>query len=334
MTLLDPTRFPRFELLHGPTPIERLARLEARLGARVRLSVKRDDLTPVGGGGNKLRKLEYLLGRGLADGVDTVLTVGGVQSNHARSTAAAAARAGLACELWLSRQVPRTGEDYERSGNVLLDGIFGAKTQFLAADQDPLAHAQARAEHLRGEGRRVLLVPTGGSTALGCLGYVQCTSEIVEQSAALGVAFDRICVANGSAGTHAGLAAGHAALGLDATRVRSYTVLADTATAVARTTALARETLALLGSPASMLDVDVDGTQRGDAYGVPTEAMVHAVRLLAETEGLLLDPVYSGKAFAGVIADIRAGRFDGQHVLFVMTGGTPSLYAYRSVFEA
>jgi L-cysteate sulfo-lyase len=166
--LIDPTRFPQFPLAGGPTPIQRLARLEAQLGDAlrgVRLYAKRDDHMPLGGGGgNKLRKLEFLIGQALAGGADTLITMGGLQSNHARLTAAAAARAGLACELMLARPVPRADVDYERNGNVLLDGIFGAKVHDFHGAVDTLALAEERALALRGEGRLASVIPTGGST--------------------------------------------------------------------------------------------------------------------------------------------------------------------------
>jgi len=337
--LIDPSRFPQFPLVGGPTPIQRLARLEAQLGDAlrgVRLFVKRDDHMPLGGGGNKLRKLEFLVGRALADGADTLITMGGLQSNHARLTAAAAARAGLACELMLARPVPRGDLDYERNGNVLLDGILGAKVHDFHGAVDTLALAGERALALRGEGRQASVIPTGGSTPLGSLGYVLCAQEIDAQSRELGVEFDAVVLANGSSATHAGLAAGFAALGRGASLVRSYAVLYDEAKTLGVTRELARGALALLQSEARIADEDirVDGSHRGEGYGIPTAGMMGAVRLAARTEGLLLDPVYSGKAFAGLLADIRAGRYAaGQNLLFVMTGGAPGLFAYRPAFE-
>jgi len=341
--LIDPTLFPQFPLVGGPTPIQRLDRLEAQLGDAlhgVRLFVKRDDHMPLGGGGNKLRKLEFLVGRALADGADTLITMGGLQSNHARLTAAAAARAGLACELMLARPVPRDDADYERNGNVLLDGIFGAKVHDFHGAVDTLALAEERARVLRGEGRHASVIPTGGSTSLGSLGYVQCAQEITAQSQSLGVAFDAVVLANGSSGTHAGLAAGFAAMGQGASIVRSYAVLYDEGKTLDATRKLAREALALInggkGGLARIADEDIriDGSHRGTGYGIPTDGMMAAVRLMARTEGLLLDPVYSGKAFAGLLADIQAGRYAaGQNVLFVMTGGAPGLFAYRTAFE-
>jgi L-cysteate sulfo-lyase len=329
-------RFPREQLLEMPTPIHRLSRLERTLGADVRVYVKRDDLAMLGGGGNKLRKLEYLLGDAVAQGCDTFITTGGLQSNHARLSAAAAARTGISCELFLTRVVPRDDEDYRRNGNVLLDGLFGARIHELPGDADALAAAHARAQELRASGRRPYVVGMGGSSPIGCLGYVHAAAELLGQEDAMDRRFAQIVVPNGSGGTHAGLVAGFAALGHDPSRIRSFAVLADTDRTHRDTLSIARNTLDLIGG-ANIEDrqIVVSGDQLGPGYGIPTSAMKQAVRLLARTEGLLLDPVYSGKAFAGLLADIRAGVFpDGSAVLFIMTGGVPGLYAYRSVFES
>lgn len=331
-------RHRRVSLLDGPTPIQRLSRIEAALGtaaANIGLYAKRDDFMSIGGGGNKLRKLEFLLGAALDEGADTIITMGGRQSNHARLTAAAAARLGLACELVLARVVPREDVDYVENGNILLDGLFGATVHDIPGSVDALAYAQERVATLRSEGRRAYLIPTGGSSPIGALGYAMCAAEIVRQSQDLGIEFDRVIVPNGSSGTHAGLAAGYAALGRPAGIVQSFSVLADEGPTRAATLEKARATLALL-DPAATVDegdIDVSGTQRGPAYGIPTEAMVEAVRLMATSEGLLLDPVYSGKAFAGLVAQIRSGAIrPGSNILFVMTGGNPGLFAYRTAF--
>lgn len=335
---LDLDRFPRLALVPHPTPIQPLNGLSSALGAAlngVRLFMKRDDIAYVGGGGNKLRKLEFLLGAARSDGADTVITVGALQSNHARLTAAAAARENFACELFLTRTVPRTDPDYTGNGNRFLDDLFGASVHELAGDADSLAAAEARAAALRAEGRRVQVFPSGGSSAVGSLGYAACAEEIVAQSEAMGVTFAHIITANGSAGTHAGLAAGLFAMGRDAKLAKSYAVLATQEQAEAETLAKANATLALLkpGATLDPSDVVVDGSHRGPGYGIPTDAMREAVRLIARTEGVLLDPVYSGKAFAGLLHDIRAGHYrPGDAVLFLMTGGVPGLFAYPSAF--
>ena len=329
---------PRIDLLDGPTPIQRLERIERALALPergIRLYAKRDDLMSLGGGGNKLRKLEYHMGGALAEGVDTVVSVGGVQSNHARLTAAACARLGLACELILARMVPRDGDDYEKNGNVLLDELFGAKPLILPRGENALDHANARAETLRAAGHNVLVLPTGGSTPLGALGYARCAREIARQEEARGSRFDRVIVPNGSAGTQAGLVAGYAAMGRDTRTIRAYAVLATEERAREAARDLANAALGLLGNEGSLTsgDIEVDGSELGDGYGVPTDAMLAAVRLMASQEGVLLDPVYSGKAFAGLLRDLRSGVVrEGEDVLFVVTGGTPGLFAYREVF--
>jgi D-cysteine desulfhydrase len=341
-TLLDTSlsSFARADLLQGPTPIQRAERLEHLLGLKqqgIGLFLKRDDHMLIGGGGNKLRKLEFHIGAALAAGVDTVITVGGIQSNHARLTAAVCARLGLACELILTRAVPKNDVDYELNGNVLLDQLFGAQLQVLAGGSNSLAVAETRATQLRDSGRNVLVIPTGGSTPLGSLGYARCAAEIAQQETELGLTFNQVVVPNGSAGTHAGLAAGFQLLGRGTSIVKSYSVLSDRDTSAARTRQLTQDALALLGSSAVVQaeEIAIDGSQLGDGYGLPTPAMQEAVRLMARAEGLLIDPVYSGKAFAGLLADLRHGRYrSGDNVLFVMTGGTPGLYAYRDIFQS
>jgi L-cysteate sulfo-lyase len=332
-------RFARMPLLDGPTAIQSLARLGQALGPAlcgVNLYVKRDDIANIGGGGNKLRKLEFLIGEARARGADTFITVGGLQSNHARLTAAASARAGMACELVLTRQVPRCDVDYERNGNILLDELFGARVHTFPGVVDPLTFAESRAEQLRAEGRRAYVVGPGGSSPIGCLGYAVCAREIVRQSREMNIDFGGIIIPNGSSGTHAGLAAGYAAMGLSPRCIRSYTVLAPGDRARATTLEKASATLALLdgGATISLEEIDVDQHHRGDGYGIPTDEMLEVVRLLARTEGLLLDPVYSGKAFAGLLSDIKNGFYRaGDNILFIMTGGTPGLFAYRTAFQ-
>lgn len=334
---MDLSRFPRLPLLDLPSPIEPLDGLARHLGAAlngVRLFAKRDDLARFGLGGNKLRKLEFLLGAARAEGADTVITVGAIQSNHARLTAAAAARSGFACELFLTRSVPRSTDAYAQSGNRLLDDVFGATVHELPAEAASLALAEARAEDLRAAGRRVYVFPSGGSSPVGCLGYAACAAEILAQTESMGLALTQIVVPNGSCGTHAGLAAGLLASGHDPCLAKSYAVLETADRARTITLDKANATLSLL-QPGAALDAGslvIDGAHRGPGYGIPTDGMRDAVRLLARTEGLLLDPVYSGKAFAGLLHDVRTGHYPaGANVLFVMTGGVPGLFAYPDV---
>ena len=333
-TKLDLTAFPRCHLLDGITPIQHLPRLSKKLG-NVDIFVKRDDVTGLGGGGNKLRKLEFLIGEAQASGADTIVTVGALQSNHARLTAAAAAKAGLACELVLTRSVARDDEDFLLNGNVLLDSLLGATVHHVADPADAPAFIQTRMAELRAAGRSVYMAPFGGSSSAGCLGYASCASEIMLQSEEIQIDFDRIVVPNGSGGTQAGLVAGLLAMGRDARVVQSYTVLWPVEKAMTATRGLAQDTLTRLSPGRTVTDdavVIVDG-QIGEGYGLPTDAMREAVRTLASLEGLLIDPVYGGKAFAGLLKDIREGKFpQGAKLLFVMTGGLPGLFAYRRAF--
>jgi L-cysteate sulfo-lyase len=333
-TITNLEKFPRVELLDGITPIQRLSRLERELGG-VRLFVKRDDLMGLGGGGNKLRKLEYLLGEAAAQRADTVITVGARQSNHARLTAAAAARVGLQCELVLTRTVPRTDADYTDNGNVLLDELLGATVHDLPGSYDSMSFATRRAAQLEAGGRRVYVAPLGGSSPVGCLGYAACAAEIETQASEMDVRFDEVVVPHGSGGTHAGLVAGFVALGRNPGYVRTHAVLAEEGRARAASFEKSSDTLRMLGKEPqySAEEFNIDDSHFGDGYGLPTDSMHDALRTLARTEGLLLDPVYSGKAFAGLLHDIRTGRYRaGQNVLFVMTGGLPGLFAYRSAF--
>lgn len=331
---LDLCDFPRCRLLESASPIQFLPRLSHLLGGP-QIYVKRDDIGGLGGGGNKLRKLEFLLGEALAQGADTIITVGGLQSNHARLTAAAAAQAGLACELVLTSMVPRKEEAYVHSGNVLLNELFGARMHDLPGGTDAMAFATQRAEELRKAGHKAYLAPLGGSSAVGCLGYVAAAAEILQQEQDAGLEFDHIVLPNGSGGTQAGLVVGLLLQGRNPQRVVAHTVLAPAQSALASTTAKIEETLALLRNtaPAPNGAVVIREEQLGEGYGIPTDAMREVVRLMASVEGLLLDPVYGGKAFAGLLQDIREKRFEPQsRVLFLMTGGLPSLFAYRSVF--
>ncbi|WP_176058677.1 D-cysteine desulfhydrase family protein [Paraburkholderia sp. BCC1876] len=331
---LDLSKFPRRALLEGPTPIQHLPRLSAHLGG-VNVFVKRDDLNGLGGGGNKLRKLEFLIGEALASGADTIITVGARQSNHARLTAAAAARVGLGCELVLTRAVPRDDPDYVDNGNILLDALFNARVHDLPGSANALQFAEDRANELRAQGRRVYVCPLGGSSPVGCLGYADCAAEIVGQAKADGLSFDRIVVPNGSGGMHAGLVAGLVAMGRDPSLVSAFTVYGKAEAARSTTLDKANQTAQLINATLRVDSsaISIDEAQLGAGYGIPTDGMRAAVRLMASTEGLLLDPVYGGKAFAGLVENAAAGHYRaGQNILFVMTGGLPGLFAYRSEF--
>lgn len=324
---MDLSRFPRAALSLLPTPIELLPRLTAHLDGP-QLYVKRDDLTGLGLGGNKLRKLEFLLGEARLQGADTVLTVGAMQSNHARQTAAACARMGLECELILRRSSHAT-DSYLNGGNVLLDRLFGARLHVLAANENREAFMESRAEALRAEGRKPYCIPVGGSCGLGNLGYAVCAAEILSQSRELAASFAAVVTATGSGGTQGGLVAGMRLL--DGPPVVGIAVEGARAEQEALAAHQAADALRLLGC--SDLDASAGVTVLdafvGPGYARPTDSMREALALAARLEGLVLDPVYTGKAFAGFIALARSGRYGKpESLLFVHTGGTPGLFGY------
>jgi D-cysteine desulfhydrase family pyridoxal phosphate-dependent enzyme len=310
--------------------------LSAELGRTVLL--KRDDLTGLALGGNKVRKLEFLLGAAEAEGADTVVTFGALQSNHARQTAAACAARGLRCELVLTTAVDRSGEAYERGGNVLLDRLFGAGCTIIPNDDALMAATVAEVrDRIAARGGRARWIPPGGSDAVGTLGYVAAGLELAEQLRATvpdGRADDAtVHVAVSTGGTLAGLLTGLQVAGCGA-EVRGVDVYRPADVTLPRVLGLLDEVADLLGVEAVPAGrVHLDDGWIGDGYGLPTAAMVEAVRLVARTEGVLLDPVYSGKAMAGLVADCRAdAERPGGPTVFVHTGGAPGLFAYPDVF--
>jgi L-cysteate sulfo-lyase len=322
-------RFPRVRLAHLPTPFEPLPRLSEDLG--VELWIKRDDCTGLAGGGNKTRKLEFLLGEAMAQDADTLVTQGAVQSNHVRQTAAAAASHGLACEIVLEQRTGSNAPDYVANGNVLLDRLFGARLRTVAGGSDMAAELERTAEEVRARGGRPYVIPGGGSNPIGALGYADCAREIVVQADDLDLRIDRIVTATGSAGTHAGLVAGLAVMGADIP-VLGIGVRAPKARQEETVLKLARETAALLGRPDAVTPemVVADCDYVGAGYGLVDAAVIEALKLAARTDGIVLDPVYSGKAMKGLIALAKQGRFEGETVVFLHTGGAQGLFGYES----
>ena len=336
MTLMPPPgrhSHPRFPLLTVQTPLTEHPELGARLGG-VRLFIKRDDFGEIGGGGNKLRKLEFAVGAARRDGADTLVTFGALQSNHARLTAAVAAHAGMRCELLLSKRVPRHDATYESSGNMLLMKLFGANVHLLEQHEDPLVRADELVEQLRKLGRSPYVIPFGGSDLLGTIGYAACAREIVAQLGAIGLRPEHVVVASGSGGTQAGLVAGLLTEGSDA-QVHGISVLHPARKLHEVVSALVRQACQTMGLDASKAQVHTDDRFVGAGYGIPSAGTMEAIRELAAKEGVILDPVYTGKAFAGLLAAGREQRFaPGQCVVFVHTGGLPGLFAYASEFES
>lgn len=322
-------RFPRVSLCHSPTPIEPMARLSAQLGGPS-LFIKRDDCTGLATGGNKTRKLEFLVGEALAQNADMLVTQGAVQSNHVRQTAAAACRHGLKCHALLERRVANPDATYEDSGNVLLNRLFGTTLEYRPPGLDMNAEAEAVANRLRAEGHRPYFIPGGGSNATGALGYAVCAQEIVQQCDDQGLAFDWLVMATGSTGTHAGLLAGLHALGSNLP-VMGISVRQPHDRQVSAVHALTLATLAKLDvAPLPTSKTIVDDGYVGPGYGVPAPSTLEAIALTARMEGLLLDPVYTGKGMAGLFGLIRQGFFKpSQRVLFLHTGGASALFAYE-----
>ena len=328
-------RFPRIRLGHFPTPLEPMENLSRHLGGP-RLWIKRDDCTGLSTGGNKTRKLEYLMAEALAQGADTVITQGATQSNHARQTAAAAAKLNLACHILLEDRTGFEDAAYTQSGNVLLDRLHGATISHRRGGADMQAEMEVVADDLRKTGRRPYVIPGGGSNPVGALGYAGAALELLAQAAEIGLRIDHLVHATGSAGTQAGLVAGLVALN-SGIPVLGIGVRAPRERQEANVLALAERTVEYMGLPGIVRaeHVVANCDYVGQGYGIPTEGMVEAVKLVAEKEGILLDPVYSGKGMAGLIDLIGKGRFRAdENVVFLHTGGQAGLFGYPNAFGA
>lgn len=324
-------QIPRLTLAHLPTPLEHAPRLSAQLG--IELLIKRDDCTGLAGGGNKARKLEYLLADAKRLGTDTLVTIGGLQSNHARQTAAAAARLGFACELVLQDVAGTPKADYASNGNMLFNHLLGANIHQLALTNDCQQYAATLMTALQRQGKQPYLIPIGGSNAIGSLGYVRCALELAEQLRQLNTVPQQIVVATGSAGTQAGLLAGLMLAGLDIP-VLGITVSRPAVQQQQLVLQLLQQVLPLIGlDPAQAQGkVHANGDYYGAGYGITTPATVNALLQTARAEGILLDPVYTGKAMAGLMDLCQRGIIEqGSRQLFVHTGGSPALAGYASV---
>ena len=325
MSLQNLTLFPRLELIGAPTPLEYLPRLSDHLGREI--FIKRDDVTPLAMGGNKLRKLEFLAADALREGADTLITAGAIQSNHVRQTAAVAAKLGLHCVALLENPIGTRAENYLTNGNRLLLDLFNTQVEMCDALTDPNAQLEELATRIEAQGYRPYVIPVGGSNALGALGYVESALEITQQCEGA-VELSSVVVASGSAGTHAGLAVGLEQLMPNAELI-GVTVSRKVADQLPKV-------IALQQAVANSLELEARaGIQLWDdyfapGYGTPNDEGMDAVRLLAQLEGILLDPVYTGKAMAGLIDGINQNRFkDEGPILFIHTGGAPALFAYH-----
>ncbi|QBD74652.1 D-cysteine desulfhydrase family protein [Ktedonosporobacter rubrisoli] len=325
---------PRINLAELPTPLQYCPRLSAYLDGP-RIYVKRDDLTGLGLGGNKVRKLEFVLAEALGQGADTIVSAGVVQSNSLRQIAAATARLGLDFHAAvITDRVPNVDPDYQESGNMLLDALFRMKAYPCSVKEDRVVFMQQLADKLRQQGKKPYIIPYGVSNVLGALGYVNCVLELVMQMQSHACSFDAIVHASGSSGTQAGLVVGAATL-LPAIHILGIDIDAEPERVRRDVVHLSNELATYLRHRPASLDerIEVVAGYAGPGYGIPTPEMVEAVSLFAQLEGLVLDPVYAGKGAAGLIGLVRQGRFTKEDtVLFLHTGGMPALYAYRSAF--
>ena len=325
---------PRVGLAHLPTPLEAMTRLSTHLGGPD-IFIKRDDCTGLATGGNKSRKLEYLMADALRRGADIVLTTGAVQSNHVRQTAAAAARLDLDCLALLETEVPCEEPSYLASGNILLDGMFNASLEYFEHGTNMDTALKARARALAAKGRKPYVIPVGGSNAIGALGYIGCAEEVCKQAREASIPITRVVHATGSGGTQAGLLAGFATLDADVA-VTGISVSDGKRMQTRKVREILEETAELVGLDTDGLKSGIDVNARfvGEGYGMPTEGMREAVELCARLEGILLDPVYSGKAMAGLIGLIRSGEITANEtVVFLHTGGSAGLFAYDWFFR-
>ena len=326
------SRFPRIRLGHLPTPLEPMPRLSALLGGP-ELWIKRDDCTGLSTGGNKTRKLEFLMAEAVAQGADIILTQGATQSNHARQTAAAAAKLGMECHILLEDRTGYNEPNYRLNGNVLLDVLHGATIEHRGPGLDMNAEMFAVAERMKSEGRNPYAIVGGGSNATGALGYVNCALELLGQMVERGIAFDHMVTATGSAGTHAGLIVGlkalNAQLPLLGIGVRAPK---DKQEENVFRLAQATEDKLGIGRVVDRADVVANCDYIGQGYGIPAESTLEAIDLFAKQEAILLDPVYSGKGAAGLIDLIRKGSFKkGERIVFLHTGGAIGLTGYTHV---
>lgn len=327
-------RYPREFLAHLPTPLERMDRLSAELGGP-EIWIKRDDCTGLSTGGNKTRKLEFLMAEAMVEGADMVMTQGATQSNHARQTAAFAAKLGLGCHILLEDRTRSNNDNYNHNGNVLLDHLHGATTEKFSDGLDMNAEMETVAERFRAEGKKVYTIPGGGSNPTGALGYVNCAFELLGQLNDRGLKVDHIVHATGSAGTQAGLITGLKATNANIPLL-GIGVRAPKAKQEENVFNLAKATAEKLGCAGVVAreDVVANTDYVGEGYGIPTEGGMEAIAMFAELEAILLDPVYSAKGAAGFIDLIRQGHFKkGERVVFLHTGGASALFGYDAAFD-
>jgi 1-aminocyclopropane-1-carboxylate deaminase len=331
--------FPRHPLLFGPSPVHRLDRLTAHLGGAAVWAKREDVNSGIAYGGNKTRKLEYLVADALAQGCDTLVSIGGVQSNHTRQVAAVAARAGLRCVLIQESWVDWPDAVYDKVGNILLSRLAGADVRLVKAGfgigfkeswEQALAEVEAR-------GGKPYAIPAGGSDhRLGGLGFANWAFEVAEQERELGVFFDTIIVCSVTGSTQAGMIAGFAALGGRPRRILGIDASAKPKETQAQVARIARNTASLIGLDRELADEEIllDERYHAGTYGIPDESTVDAMRLAARTEGMITDPVYEGKSMAGLVDLVTHGGIaKDSTVLYAHLGGQPALNGYSALFD-
>jgi L-cysteate sulfo-lyase len=329
------SKFPRLHFAHLPTPLEPMQRISKALGGP-NLWIKRDDCTGLSSGGNKTRKLEFLMADAVERKADCIITQGATQSNHARQTCAIAGKLGLQCHILLEDRTGYEDESYTLNGNVLLDQLHGATISKRGAGTDMNQAMEDLAQSLRDDGKNPYIIPGGGSNEIGALGYVNAAIELTTQANDRSLRIDHLVHATGSSGTQAGLVLGMEGInsgiavygvGVRAPKEKQEQMVYD----------LAQRTAVHMGLNPEIVSrekVVANSDYVGDGYGLPTSSMVEAVKMLAQYEGILLDPVYSGKGFAGLIDLIRKGHFKkGENVVFLHTGGSISLFGYPNTFD-
>lgn len=327
-------RYPRLNFAHLDTPLELMENLSKALGGP-NIWIKRDDCTGLAGGGNKTRKLEFLMADAVENGADTIITQGATQSNHARQTAAIAAKLNMNCYILLEDRTGSDDPDYKFNGNVMLDQLFNAKLSKYPGGTDMNAAMEDVAATLRAEGKNPYIIPGGGSNHIGALGYVNCALEILKQSNDQQLKIDHVVHATGSAGTQAGLVTGFAMTNSQIP-VLGIGVRVDKPTQEGNVFKLAQRTAEHLGAKdaVSREDVVANCDYVGEGYGIPAPSTIEAINMFSTYEGILLDPVYSGKGAAGLIDLIRNGHFKkGENIVFVHTGGAQALFGYRDSFD-
>jgi len=330
---LERENIERTKFIQTVSPLLPLKKISQKFNAEI--FIKRDDLNEFGMGGNKLRKLEYLLWQALSMGANRIITVGARQSNHARLTATVARMFGLEVDLVLKNSVQVGTDSYHLNGNILLDNLLDAKIHEIDIIDNVTGFVDNLITHYESKGEKVYFIPVGGSNTIGGLGYARSAFEIEEQAADLNTNFKHIALASGSGGTHAGLLAGYAFLNKKV-NIQAYNVQNEREPLFSETIKIAENILQLLDASQFLSNIEyhLSNDYVGESYGIPNRETWQTIKLLAQNEGVILDPVYTGKAFTGFLNDIKIGKFPkNEPLLFIHTGGTPGIFAYNNDFE-